>query len=515
MAGISIPQLPNYTIPQQPPPDLLGMAVKMGTLRQMNQLLPLDIQEKQQQVQAQTQENQLRQIQLQDQNGLHQAMIDSGGDPDKLRAAMGDPKYGISPNGQFSTVKMLNEYKQNQMALDEATRKNNIDSDSSVADRYQKISQLPPDQQPSAVNDLKADTDFLKSLTSRGRQEISNYQYQGPDSVKLMAHSHMTRQALDEQADKEASAAKAQAQAGQANVETALKQVTLDRIKSSQPGTFDSQIDQLAPLLGPDGKPGPLASFNNPLKVAVNGALARGDYETATKILTDGFNQIGDISKETNPAVIAARGQIAAATAQASENARLQFGNDKDARDRIDSTVLKPYQEKMSEIGELQSAIGQAQAGNIAAARATLYKVIGVAQPQGTHRVAPTEVSGFSGMGSIPERIRGSIANALSGDPWTPQMVQDIKDFGAAQAQVAQDNLSRGIDATNTLYKTKVGEGLKTGPGSANAGALANLPALAKGFTRIQASDGSIHDIPSGKLDLARKRDPGLKALVQ
>jgi hypothetical protein len=118
----------------------------------------------------------------------------------------------------------------------------------------------------------------------------------------------------------------------------------------------------------------------------------------------------------------------------------------------------------MSQIGELQSAIDQASQGNIAAARAALYKTIGVAQPAGTHRVAPTEVTGFSGMGSIPERIKGSIANALSGDPWTPQMVQDIKAFGQAQAQTAHDNLGRGIDNTNKLYGTQVGGGLKAQP---------------------------------------------------
>lgn len=492
-------QIPNYSITQPAQPDLMqkyGQMLSMKNMLGQQQLLPLQLQEQQQQVQAQTQENQLREIQLKDQNGLHQAMIDSSGDPDKLRSAMADPKYGISPNGQFSTIKMLNEYKTSQIALDEATRKDNIDGDTAVADRYQKISQLPADQQPAAIGDLKEDTDFLKSLPARSRADVVNYQYQGPDSVTLMAHSHSTRQALDEQADKEAAAAKSQAQANQANVETALKQVTLDRIKTSKPGDFDSQIDQLAPPTGPDGKPGPLASFNKPLKVAVNGALSRGDYETATQLLKDGFNQVGDISKETNPQVIAARGQIAAATAQASENARLQFSNDKDARDKMESAVLKPYQEKMSQIGELQSALGQANAGNIAAARATLYKVIGVAQPQGTHRVAPTEVSGFSGMGSIPQRIQGSIANALSGDPWTPQMVQDIKDFGAAQAQVAQDNLNRGVDATNTLYKTKVGEGLKTGGGAAPAaaapkagGAIQYAPGLMRNGYKFKGGD--------------------------
>lgn len=33
------------------------------------------------------------------------------------------------------------------------------------------------------------------------------------------------------------------------------------------------------------------------------------------------------------------------------------------------------------------------------------------------------------------------------------------------------------------------------------------------GYVRIQASDGSLHDIPNQNLDRARQRDPGLKVM--
>jgi hypothetical protein len=181
--------------------------------------------------------------------------------------------------------------------------------------------------------------------------------------------------------------------------------------------------------------------------------------------LGDASKEVGDIGKETNPAALQARATTASLVAQQVEPLRMQimqtFGNQKDARDKIETTVLKPYEDKMSQIGELQSAIDQASQGNIAAARAALYKTIGVAQPAGSHRVLPAEIEGFGGMGPYSERIKGSIANALSGDPWTPQMVHDIKAFAQAQGQVAHDNLGRGIDSTNKLYGTQVGGGLK------------------------------------------------------
>jgi hypothetical protein len=59
----------------------------------------------------------------------------------------------------------------------------------------------------------------------------------------------------------------------------------------------------------------------------------------------------------------------------------------------------------------------------------------------------------------------------MSGDPWTPQMVQDIKSFTQAQAQVAHDTLGRGIDNTNKLYGTNVGTALKQ-QSSSGTGAL-------------------------------------------
>jgi hypothetical protein len=457
------------------PLPALGVTQQPGPLQQYASLSSLMGQRLQQQT-AQLQqtglqqENQQRGLALQDQQTLRELapqfmQKDDNGAPTGFNfEGFANAALGAKVNPQTINQMRL-QAAQTTSALagaQESVRNNELAKNKAAYEALEGVRNLAdPQERQTAYQTAIPNLQRLGVDTSKFPSQVPGDNQLQDFEIGLGMHAQMLSDASTK-----ADTMKAASQAKQADVETALKQVTLDRIKNATPGSFDSQIDQLAPLAGPDGKPGPMASFNKPLKVAVNGALSRGDYETATKILSDGFNQIGDIAKETNPSVIAARGQIAGATAAASEQARLQFGNNKDARDKIESTVLKPYQDKMSEIGELQSAIGQAQSGNIAAARATLYKVIGVAQPQGTHRVAPTEVSGFQGMGSIPQRIQGSIANALSGDPWTPQMVQDIKSFGDAQAGVAQDNLNRGIDSTNKLYGTSVGQGLKGGTGS-------------------------------------------------
>lgn len=286
--GSNIP-LPALQIrAPQPGPDPIEQYSRLQAIRNLMQ----GQQTTQLQQTGLEQENQQRALALQDQNGLHQAMIDSGGDPDKLRAAITDPKYNITPNGAFSAIKMLNEYKQSQIALDQATRKDNIDSDSAIADQYQKIAQLPSDQQPSAVNDLKANKDFLKGLTARGQQEIANFQYGGPDSVTMMAHSHLTRQALDEQAEKEAAAAKSQAQANQANANTA--KIT--------------------------GEQDPNSPFYNPSTAYLNSRAAAGDPQ-AQAIQQNEVNQAGSVAGAQAKARLPYEQQLEQ-TRIAAENAR-------------------------------------------------------------------------------------------------------------------------------------------------------------------------------------------------
>lgn len=90
-------------------------------------------------------------------------------------------------------------------------------------------------------------------------------------------------------------------------------------------------------------------------------------------------------------------------------------------------------------------------------------------------------------MGSIPQRIAGSIANALSGDPWTPQMVSDIKAFADGQGRVAAANLNRGISNVNRLYNTNVGQGLMQPTGG--------------NTVLMEAPDGSQKPVPADQVE--------------
>jgi len=139
------------------------------------------------------------------------------------------------------------------------------------------------------------------------------------------------------------------------------------------------------------------------------------------------------------------------------------FWNNKDAMSEVENKYLVPYQQKMSSINELKSAVQLASQGNVAAARGTVLKLMGVSNPDGTKRYNEAEARNMLRMGSVPQRFQGTVQDLLTGNNWTPQMAADINSYADAQGAVAQNSLNSGIDSINTLHGTKIGQGLKGG----------------------------------------------------
>lgn len=176
---------------------------------------------------------------------------------------------------------------------------------------------------------------------------------------------------------------------------------------------------------------------------------------------------------------------------QLRQQTALQLSTNKDAQDKIEGTVLKPYEEKMSQVSELQSAVQQAAAGNVTAARGVLLKLIGVTNPDGTKRYNEAEAERLMRQGNIADRFSGSVKNLLTGDQWTDKMQNDMVAYANAAGVVAKSNLNRGIANVNRLYGTNVGQGLLTAPGEAPQ-AVSSAPP--KGATKkVPGSDGKMH----------------------
>lgn len=317
--------------------------------------------------------------------------------------------------------------------------------------------------------DKGADSQSIVSATRSAVQEGQQYgHFKGLDANSI--NQPPTKQQLDTfeaelgmhqqllaDSKTQAEGFKAQQQGNLAQTQSQLNQIKL-KLANAKPGDFDSQIDSVIPA-------GQFGDLNSATKAMVNQSLNRGDVDSAKQAIDRAFGTVSDIAKETNPAIAQARAQQAAMLAKIVEPLRMQimttFQNDKDARDKIEGSVLKPYQDKMSQIAELNATLDQASNGNVASARAALLKMMGVSNPDGTKRYNAQEAARMASMGSIPQRIQGTVQNALTGNEWTPQMIADMRSFAQGQAGAAQQSLNGGIDNVNALYGTKVGAGLK------------------------------------------------------
>jgi hypothetical protein len=132
------------------------------------------------------------------------------------------------------------------------------------------------------------------------------------------------------------------------------------------------------------------------------------------------------------------------------------IANNKDARDKVENSYLKPYGERMQAANELVSSLDQAAAGNVTASKAALYKLTGITLPAGSKRIPEQALKDLNKQGNIPQQFIASLKEAITGDKWTDQTLNDMRAFAQSQAQVAKETLRSGIKSTNALYDTTI-----------------------------------------------------------
>lgn len=136
----------------------------------------------------------------------------------------------------------------------------------------------------------------------------------------------------------------------------------------------------------------------------------------------------------------------------------------KDARDKVTTDVVKPYLDKMSDINMTNAALAQAQS-NPVAARAVIFKLVGVSQPTGSHRVMPAEIDAFRYPGGVPQKSVEAFKNFLLGEPWTEGATNAAKAFVQGQQAAAEVNLKHGVNVVNGTYNTHINAGNIIGAG--------------------------------------------------
>jgi hypothetical protein len=153
----------------------------------------------------------------------------------------------------------------------------------------------------------------------------------------------------------------------------------------------------------------------------------------------------------------------------------------------------------------LSDFLDEARSGNKTAIKIVpLQGALEITTAQGVHRINRNEVDQYGGGGDAYDKVAGMVNGVLTGKNITDSVLNSMD---AMQQRIAQNSKQLYSDKLSTANQT-YGSHFTPNFGTQRTGGGA--PA---GYTRIQASDGSTHDIPTGKLNAAKQRDPNLKVM--
>lgn len=269
-----------------------------------------------QQTQAAQLENQQRQIAVQDQQAGLAALKDpsfkSMNDlPDLIQ------KHGGSFNAITGARNSVLDYNTKLQTYTSDQLKNESTKNDLIAGHIDTIKSLPPEQQPAAFENAKADLVQRGAMTPQEAQQTA---YPGPDGLDALEKMHMMHSAQVEQQLKQSQAAEAAGKARAENATAAHQEFVNNLTSKSKPGDFDSQIDAILPPTGAT------AGQNHYTKTMVDGTLSRGDLPGAQKIMDDAFQSVNGVQKDiavaTNPDIQAGKVEVARATAAARQAAQ-------------------------------------------------------------------------------------------------------------------------------------------------------------------------------------------------
>lgn len=129
--------------------------------------------------------------------------------------------------------------------------------------------------------------------------------------------------------------------------------------------------------------------------------------------------------------------------------------------------TAQPHLETINDAQRQQEMMGQLLSGKVNpfSQTAAMFKMIGLEQPTGSHRVLPAEVEGVEQAGGLSDRLKQKLLNWKEGDRFSPDLVPDL----VATAKVLTQNKIK--TANDNLQSTYRNTGYKV-PGSDTNGRL-------------------------------------------
>lgn len=111
---------------------------------------------------------------------------------------------------------------------------------------------------------------------------------------------------------------------------------------------------------------------------------------------------------------------------------------------------------------------------NPASQTAAMFKMIGLEQPTGTHRIMPAEIEGIEHLGGVSDRLKQKLLSWKEGDRFSPDLIPDV----VATAKILTQNKIK--TANDSLESTHQIRGYKA-PGSDEKGRFDSQPAAGGG----------------------------------
>jgi len=208
--------------------------------------------------------------------------------------------------------------------------------------------------------------------------------------------------------------------------------------------------------------------------------------------------------KEKRVAGYAAERQAAAFSNQQVEQGR-----------KAASTSIQDINDAKNQQTMIQDLIGGKKM-NPTAQTAAMFKMIGLEQPTGTHRIMPAEIEGIEQQGGLSDRLKQKLLNWKEGDRFSPDLIPDVistaKTLSNNKIKTANDNLEStariygykapGSDAKGRFDKPEDYQQTTTPPAAGQGGQGSKQPPKGATHTGVGSVDKKKHWLDAQGNDL-------------
>jgi hypothetical protein len=489
--------LPALAVRPPDPIEQYGRVLSLQNLMKQQQLIPLQIQQAQQQTEQGA-------LDLQSQKAMMEGFRQFPGDPDK--ALNWAEQNGALPKHILAAQTGLADYREKLANTNKTVNENNLN----LHNQAQSVLQNVLDHKPEDANDQSAVDPQMASqawaqIQQRGLlPDIQLPQGFDPTHVTYgqlrdFTNGLVTRTTLLDQALKQQQAQEAAAKIPGEQAESAIKSKEAEAIKNLTPQSLSDWIDSAVPARGP------YANLNSRTHALAGGALAMGDIKGAQEAVRQAAESISQIERETNPQVIGAR--IAAGVGT-------EIGKLKAQQKMFPSPIVgvaphlagaavsdaqkagADYVQAQSAAQEMQSFIDLARQGNVEAyAYEPTTGVLTINTANGTKRINTAEIQQYGGAGSLLQRIQGWAGKQISGKSIPDSVLNDMEQLHQQLANNTADQYRHRLEVINGTY----GSTFQPIPLSANAAPRAANANNPQAGVTVTDPRGGVHTFPDQK----------------